>query len=191
MCGGATVFNTLSLYNVAPTEKVGVVGVGGLGHLAIQFAAKMGCEVTVFSGSNSKRDEAISLGAKHFVPTRGVQKLDMEGRKLDRLLVTTSSQPDWNLFIPAMAPGGTIFLLGVSSGNITLPYSPLVLQGLRIQGSLVASRQYLTQMLEFAALHNIKPILMRFPLTVDGINQGFKALEDGTMRYRGVLIPAV
>jgi D-arabinose 1-dehydrogenase-like Zn-dependent alcohol dehydrogenase len=88
-----------------------------------------------------------------------------------------------------MAPGGTIFLLGVSSGNITVPYTPLVLKGLRLQGSLVASRQYLTQMLEFAARHQIKPVLMRYPLTADGITQGFKALEDGTMRYRGVLIP--
>jgi D-arabinose 1-dehydrogenase-like Zn-dependent alcohol dehydrogenase len=88
-----------------------------------------------------------------------------------------------------MAPGGTIFLLGVSRGNITVPYTPLVSNGLRLQGSLVASRQYLAQMLEFAARHNIKPILMRFPLTVEGITQGFKALDDGSMRYRGVLVP--
>jgi D-arabinose 1-dehydrogenase-like Zn-dependent alcohol dehydrogenase len=93
LCGGATVFNALSLYNVAPTERVGVVGVGGLGHLAVQFAARMGCEVTVFSGSASKKDESIELGGRYFIPTRGVEKLDLEGRKLDRLIVTTSSQP--------------------------------------------------------------------------------------------------
>lgn len=93
MCGGATVFNALSLYKVAPTESVGIIGIGGLGHLAIQFAAKMGCEVTVFSGTNSKKEEALSLGATHFVATKGAEKLDLGGRKLDRLLVTTSSQP--------------------------------------------------------------------------------------------------
>lgn len=93
MCGGATVFNTLSMYEVAPTERIGVVGVGGLGHLAIQFAAKMGCEVTVFSGSDNKKDESIKLGAKHFVATKGLKTLNLEGRKIDRLIVTTSAQP--------------------------------------------------------------------------------------------------
>jgi D-arabinose 1-dehydrogenase-like Zn-dependent alcohol dehydrogenase len=104
MCGGATVFNSLSMYNVAPIERVGIVGIGGLGHLAIQFAAKMGCEVTVFSGSNSKREEAINLGAKYFVPTKGVETLDLSGRKLDRLIVTTSSQPgEWTILYTFMS----------------------------------------------------------------------------------------
>jgi D-arabinose 1-dehydrogenase-like Zn-dependent alcohol dehydrogenase len=93
MCGGATVFTALSKYEVAPTESVGIVGIGGLGHLAIQFAAKMGCEVIVFSGTNSKKDEAMSLGANHFVAMKGLDKIELEGPKLDRLLVTTSSQP--------------------------------------------------------------------------------------------------
>jgi D-arabinose 1-dehydrogenase-like Zn-dependent alcohol dehydrogenase len=93
MCGGATVFNALSMYDVKPTERVGIIGIGGLGHLAIQFAAKMGCEVTVFSGTNNKKDEAITLGASNFVATKGVERLDIGGHKLDRLLVTTSAQP--------------------------------------------------------------------------------------------------
>jgi D-arabinose 1-dehydrogenase-like Zn-dependent alcohol dehydrogenase len=93
MCGGATVFNALNKYDVNPTESIGIVGIGGLGHLAIQFAAKMGCEVTVFSGTNSKRQEAIDLGATHFIATKGAEKLDLGGTKLDRLLITTSSQP--------------------------------------------------------------------------------------------------
>ncbi|KAF2420704.1 GroES-like protein, partial [Tothia fuscella] len=189
MCGGATVFNVLRLYDVKPTERVGIIGVGGLGHLAIQFAAKMGCDVTVFSGSDSKKEEVLGFGAKHFVATKGVKGLDLQGRQLDRLLVTTSAQPDWDLYIPAMAPMGTIFLLSVSTDKLVMPYTPLLLQGLRIQGSLVASRHTLTEMLEFAALHSIKPTLMKFPLTVEGIAEGVKTLEGGSMRYRGVLIP--
>jgi len=189
MCGGATVFNALSKYNVSPTESVGIVGIGGLGHLAIQFAAKMGCEVTVFSGTNSKKDEAMKLGATHFVATKGANELDLGGLRLDRLLITTSSQPDWKLYLPIMAPEGTIFLMGVSNENLSLPYMPLIASGLRIQGSLVASRQHHRQMLEFAARHGIKPVLMKFPLSADGIKNGFEALENGSMRYRGVLIP--
>lgn len=92
MCGGATVFNALRKYDAQPTERVGVMGVGGLGHLAIQFAAKMGCEVVVFSGTDSKRQEALGLGATEFYAMKGVTKLDI-GRPLNRLLVTTSVMP--------------------------------------------------------------------------------------------------
>lgn len=92
MCGGATVFNALHTYNIKPTDRVGVIGVGGLGHLAIQFAAKMGCDVVVFSGSDSKEEEAKKLGAKEFYALKGKKELDI-GRKLNALLITTSVLP--------------------------------------------------------------------------------------------------
>jgi D-arabinose 1-dehydrogenase-like Zn-dependent alcohol dehydrogenase len=88
-----------------------------------------------------------------------------------------------------MAPGGTIFLMGVSNVDLKLPYTPLILQGIRIQGSLVASRQHHKKMIEFAGRHDIKPIIMKFPLSADGLKSGIEALENGTMRYRGVLVP--
>jgi D-arabinose 1-dehydrogenase-like Zn-dependent alcohol dehydrogenase len=93
MCGGATVFGALRLYDIPPTTTIGIVGVGGLGHLAIQFARKMGADVVVFSGTDSKREEAIKLGANEFYATKGLKKLDMGARKLDVLIVTTSFQP--------------------------------------------------------------------------------------------------
>lgn len=186
MCGGATVFNALQLYGVRSTDTVGVIGVGGLGHLAIQFAAKMGCHVTVFSGTESKKEEAIKLGARDFYATKDAKELKVDV-KIDHLLVTTSRQPDWNLFLNVMAPSGTIYPLSVSEGNLSLPYMPIILNGLRIQGSLVAPRQIHREMLEFAAQHGIKPIVQIFPLSVDGIESAFAALEKGSMRYRGVL----
>lgn len=96
MCAGATVFNALELHGVRPTDRVGVIGIGGLGHLAIQFAAKMGCNVVVFSGTDSKRDEAKALGAHEFYATKGAKNLDI-GRPVNYLIVTTSANPDWNL----------------------------------------------------------------------------------------------
>jgi D-arabinose 1-dehydrogenase-like Zn-dependent alcohol dehydrogenase len=92
MCGGATVFEALRSYNIKPVHRVAVMGVGGLGHLAIQFAAKMGCDVLVLSGTDSKKEEALSLGAKAFVATKGKKELDV-GRKIDVLIVTTSFSP--------------------------------------------------------------------------------------------------
>lgn len=95
MCAGSTVFNPLYTY-VNPTDRVGVVGIGGLGHLAIQFASKMGCEVVAFSGSNSKEEEAKKLGATEFYATKGATKLEI-GRRVNHLIITTATLPDWNL----------------------------------------------------------------------------------------------
>lgn len=92
MCGGATVFNALHMHGVPSTARVGIIGVGGLGHLAIQFAANMGCEVVVFSGTDSKKDEALRLGAKEFYATKGAKELKV-AKTIDYLLITTSFQP--------------------------------------------------------------------------------------------------
>lgn len=187
MCGGASVWNPLASWNVKPGDRVGILGVGGLGHLAIQFAAKMGCQVVVFSGTDSKKEEAFKLGATEFHATKGVEKLDVV-KPIDALIVTTSAQPKWTLYLPAMAPNSTIFLLGVSAENMVVPYSAILAQQISLQGSVVAARHVHLDMLEFAALHNIKPIIEEFPLTVEGIERGFKKLEAGEMRYRGVFV---
>ncbi|CAI7600219.1 unnamed protein product [Penicillium viridicatum] len=187
MCGGSTVFNALHVAGVRPTARVGIVGVGGLGHMAIQFAAKMGCQVVVFSGTDSKKEEATKLGAGEFYATKGVKELKIKA-PLEHLIVTTSSQPDWTMYLNVMAPGGVISPLSVDSNDLQIPYMPLLVNGLRIQGGIVGSRQVHRDMLEFAAFHNIKPIKMTFPLTLDGVKESLKTLEEGKMRYRGVLV---
>lgn len=187
MCGGSTVFNALHVAQVRSTARVGVVGVGGLGHLAIQFAAKMGCEVIVFSGTDSKKEEAIKLGATEFHATKGVKELTLE-KQIDNLIVTTSSQPDWQLYLNVMAPSGVISPLSIDANDLKIPYMPLLLNGLRIQGGIVSARQVHRDMLEFAALHNIKPVKMTFSMTLEGVKDSLMTLEEGRMRYRGVLI---
>ncbi|KAJ5474214.1 hypothetical protein N7475_003780 [Penicillium sp. IBT 31633x] len=187
MCGGSTVFNALHVAKARPGSRVGIVGLGGLGHLAIQFAAQMGCQVAVFSGTDSKRDEALKLGAIEFYATKGASELKIKA-PLDYLIVTTSSQPDWGLYLPIMAPNGVISPLSVDSNDLKIPYMPLLASGLRIQGGIVSARQVHRDMLEFAAFHMIKPVIMTFPLTLDGVKQSLKTLEEGKMRYRGVLV---
>ena len=185
-CGGATVFNALEAYDTRPTERVGIIGVGGLGHLAIEFAAKMGCEVVVFSGTESKKEEAMKLGANEFIATKDKDKLDV--KPVQRLIVTTSAMPDWNLYLPVLAPEAKVFPLTVAEGNFEMPQMPLITQGITIQGSVVAPRNIHKKMLDFVAKQGIKPVIEEFPLTKEGIEQSFEHLESGNMRFRGVLV---
>ncbi|KAE8155197.1 chaperonin 10-like protein [Aspergillus avenaceus] len=187
MCGGSTVFNALHVAQVKPTARVGIIGVGGLGHLAIQFAAKMGCQVVVFSGTDNKKDEAKKLGATEFYATKGAKELNI-GEKLDNLIVTTSSQPDWKLYVGVLNPGATISPLSVDLEDFKFPYMALLGNGFTVQGSLVSARQVHRDMLTFAAFHGIKPVKMTYPLSKEGIEDCLKTLEDGKMRYRGVLV---
>ncbi|KFY03167.1 hypothetical protein V490_00260 [Pseudogymnoascus sp. VKM F-3557] len=186
MCGGATVFHVFKSSNVKSSDRVGVVGIGGLGHLAIQYAAKMGCAVVAFSGTEDKKEEAMKLGATEFVATRGVKRLDIS-EPIDHLLVTTSFQPDWDLFLDIMAPQGSIYPVTVSEHNLSIPSDAVIDKELRIVGSLVAPRQVYREMIDFSALHNIKPIIETFPMSTEGITEAMDKLRAGKMRYRGVL----
>lgn len=189
MCGGATVYNAMASNGVKSTDVVGVIGVGGLGHLAIQFAASMGCEVVVFSGTDSKKDEATRLGASKFYAAKGVKDLTTVCKeRMDHLFVTTAQQPDWDLYLPVMEKRGTIHPLTVSEGDLKIPYMPILEMGLRVQGNLVAARQVHKDMLAFSARHGVKPIIEEFKLDKKGIEQAFDKLESGKMRYRGVLV---
>ncbi|KAJ7451754.1 chaperonin 10-like protein [Mycena galericulata] len=189
MCGGATVFNVIETYNIRPTDRVGIVGVGGLGHLAVQFLAKMGATVVVFSSTDSKREEALRLGASEFYAIKGVKELKI-GKPLDHLIVTTNFLPDWNLFLDILKPTGTVYPMTVSFGNLDVPSFPLVLKGLRVQGSAVAARSVHKRMLEFAGKHEVHPLIERFPMTKEGVEEGMAKLREGKMRYRGVLVAA-
>lgn len=188
-CGGATVFT--ALYDVKPNEVVGIMGVGGLGHLAIQFAAKMGCRVVVLSGTDSKRDQAMELGAHKFVAMKGENaKKELESVwPVSRLLVTTSAQPAWETLLPVMAPRSRIYPLSVSANDLVIPYMPLIVKGIAIQGSLVATRTVHREMLSFAAVHGVRPVIEKFPMTEEGIKDALDKLDKGQVQYRAVLVP--
>lgn len=184
-CGGATIFTTL--LGVNPGDTIGIMGVGGLGHIAIQFAAKMGCRVVVFSGSDAKKQQAFDLGAHEFIATRGATELKTKS-KLNRLLVTTSAQPAWDLILPIMASRSIIYPLSVSDKPLEVPYMPLIFKGISFQGSLVATRSVHRKMLEFAAFHKIEPIVEKYPMTEEGIKTALDRLEKGQVIFRAVLI---
>lgn len=185
-CAGATVFTTL--HDVKPNETVGVLGVGGLGHIALQFAAKLGCRVVALSGSSSKKDEALRLGAHEFI-AMGERSADDHSIRwpIDRLLVTASAQPDWAALLPLMAPKSRIYPLSVSAGNFEIPYMPLLAKGIAVQGSLVATRAVHREMLEFAAVHKVAPVIETFDMTEEGIKAAMEKLDSGKLHFRAVL----
>jgi D-arabinose 1-dehydrogenase-like Zn-dependent alcohol dehydrogenase len=209
VCAGSTVWNALQMYPVKPTDRVGIIGIGGLGHLAIQFASKLGCDVVVFSGSESKKEEALKFGANEFYYTKGVERLVI-GKPLDRLLVTSSAQPNWELYMGwggVMGPvrinylsekdnlystdfqkHGMIYPVSISFEPLIVPYMGILSSGLRIQGSLIAARHSHIEMLEFAARHGVKPVIEEYPLSCKGITTCLQKLKDGEVRYRGVLV---
>ncbi|PVH94920.1 GroES-like protein [Periconia macrospinosa] len=187
-CGGATTFTALT--GVKPTDTVGIMGVGGLGHLAIQFASKMGCKVIVFSGSDSKKSQALTLGAHEFVAMEGKDASTLSvSQPINRLIVTTSVQPNWELMLPLMAFRSVIYPLSVSLGStFEVPYMPLMFQGIAVQGSLVATRTVHRLMLEFAARHGIAPVVETFPMSEEGIRAAMEKLEKGKVQFRAVLV---
>ncbi|KAJ7646944.1 chaperonin 10-like protein [Roridomyces roridus] len=186
MCGGATVFEVMELYNVRPTDRVGVVGIGGMGHLAIIFLAKIGANVVVFSSTESKREEALRLGASEFIATQGLDKFDTP--QLDFLIVTSSFLPNWQPYMDVMKPRSTIFPLTVSFDNLVIPNLPLMSRGINVQGSTIAARSVQKRMLDFSARNKVEPIVELFPLTREGVEEGMQRMRDGKVRYKAVLV---
>lgn len=139
--GGGTVWTPL-IEQCKPYDRVGIVGIGGLGHLAIQFAAKMGCDVVVFSATENKCEEAKELGASEFYATKGVSDYSTLGvsKPIDRLIITSSAKFDLGIFYPILARNATIVPLSVGGGDLTAPYMPTVVLGHQIVGSCICSR---------------------------------------------------
>lgn len=185
-CGGATVYSAIVNAGCKMSDRVAVLGLGGLGHLAIQYLSKMGCEVVVLSGTQSKKQQAFELGANEFVATK--ENPNFEGVKpIDYLLVSTSFQPNWDQYFKVLAPRATIVPLTVSFEEMKHPYSDLLFYEYRITGSLVARRLIHRQMLEFSARHNVRPIVEYLTMDEAGVNEAIQRLDKGDVRYRFVL----
>jgi uncharacterized zinc-type alcohol dehydrogenase-like protein len=184
LCGGITVFNPLAMY-ASPNSRVGIVGIGGLGHMAVKFAAAYGCDVTAFTSSESKFDEARGFGAHHVVSSRDSSAISKLAGTFDLLIVTANVPLDWDALIASLAPNGRMHVVGAVPQPIPVGAFRLIGAQRSVSGSPSGSPVAIETMLDFAARHNILPQTEHLPMS--RINEAFDRLEAGKARYRIVL----
>ncbi len=184
-CAGVTVFNPLVEFGVKPTDRVGVIGIGGLGHLALQILNKWGCEVIAFSSSPAKAEEAKALGAHRVINSRDSEELRSVAGSLDFIMNTTDVTLDWNTYMGALGPKGRLHTVGMVAEPMAV-MSAILVQGQKsLSGSPMGSPASNRKMLEFCGRHNIAPVIEEFDLAQ--VNDAVAHLEQGKARYRIVL----
>ncbi len=184
-CGGITVFNPLVQFDVRPTDRVGVIGIGGLGHLALQFLNQWGCHVTAFTTSPSKADEAKRMGADAVLNTRSADELKKAAGSFDFILSTVAaSDLDVNPYIAALAPKGRFHIVGIIP-ELKIGLFPLLVGQRSVSSSPSGAPATVATMLDFCARHKIAPVTEEFPMSK--ANEALAHLEAGKARYRIVL----
>lgn len=185
LCGGLTVYNPMRTHGVNPTSRVGVIGIGGLGHLAIQFARVFGAEVTAFSTSPAKEEEARELGAHHFVNSRETKAMKDVTGTMDLILSTVNANEEWNAYLQTLRPTGTLCLVGIPPAPISVQVLPLITGTRAVTGSPIGSPARLREMLDIAARHGVKAKTERFAMA--DANEAIKKVHKNKVRYRAVL----
>ncbi|MDW0206026.1 MAG: NAD(P)-dependent alcohol dehydrogenase [Nitrososphaeraceae archaeon] len=183
-CGGITVFNPIIQNNIKSTDHVAVVGIGGLGHMAIKFLNSWGCEVTAISTNPEKEREAQQFGAHHFLNSRGPDALKPYANHFDMVLVTANVDLDWDTYISTLRPGGKLHIVGAAS-QVKASVFPLIAGEKSIGGSPIGGPAEILMMLDFCNRHAIEPVIEEFPFS--RVNEAMAHLESGKARYRIVL----
>jgi uncharacterized zinc-type alcohol dehydrogenase-like protein len=185
MCAGITVFTPLSQFNIAPTASVGVIGIGGLGHLAIKFAKAWGCEVTAFTSTESKQEEALELGAHHAIDSRDSQAIAEASDSFDLLISTVNVALDWNGYLATLKRRGRMHVLGAVPEPLSIRVQSMMMTQRSVSSSPAGRPSDIAAMLDFAGRHNIEPVTETFPM--DQVNEAVAHLKSGQARYRVVL----
>jgi alcohol/geraniol dehydrogenase (NADP+) len=184
LCGGITVFAPLAMY-AKPTSRVGIIGIGGLGHMAVKFAKAYGCDVTAFTSSESKFDEARGFGANHVVSSKESAAIKKLAGSFDLLISTVNVKLEWDAVIETLAPNGRLHVVGAVLEPIPVGAFSLIMGQRSVSGSPTGSPVAMGTMLDFASRHNVTPQTEHFPMSK--INEAFARLESGKARYRIVL----
>ncbi|MED3383233.1 formaldehyde dehydrogenase AdhA [Bacillus subtilis] len=185
LCAGITTYSPLKHWNVGPGKKVAIVGVGGLGHLAIQFAHAMGAEVTVLSRFMNKKEEALELGANHYFATSDPATFTALAGRFDVILNTVSANLDVDAYLSMLRIDGTLVNVGAPAKPDAYSVFSLIMGRRSIAGSLVGGIQETQEMLDFAAEHGIEPKIE--VIGADQVDEAYERILRSDVRYRFVI----
>jgi alcohol dehydrogenase (NADP+) len=185
LCAGITTYSPLRQYDCKPGDRVGVVGLGGLGHMAVKLAVSMGAGVTVLSTSESKAADARRLGATDFAVTRGGDAFDRLASKLDLLIDTVSAPHEYDAYLRLLRPRGTMVIVGIPPAPTPVRAQSLIDGDRRLAGSMIGGLAQTQEMLDHCAKHGVVADVEVIP--VQKINEAYERVLRSDVRYRFVI----
>jgi uncharacterized zinc-type alcohol dehydrogenase-like protein len=185
LCAGITTYSPLRHWKVSKGQRVGILGLGGLGHMGVKLAVAMGAEVTLLSSSPSKKEDARRLGAHEFVLTTDPKNLDSHKGRFDLILDSVSAPHDLGTYIGLLRPEGTLVLLGATTEPYQLSAFALIMGRRGVAGSLIGGIAETQEMLDFCGKHEVLADVETIP--VQGIDKAYDRMLKGDVRYRFVI----
>ena len=185
LCAGITTYSPLKLWKVGKGHKIAIIGLGGLGHMAVKFAVSFGADVTVLSTSPNKKEDAMKLGAHNFVVTTDEEQLKTVSNKFDFILDTLSAIHDYNMYVGLLKTGGTLICVGLPTEPIQIPSFNIVFTRRCIAGSLIGGLPETQEMLDYCAENNITADVEVIP--IQQIDTAYRRMLNSDVKYRFVI----
>lgn len=185
LCAGITTYSPLKYFGLKTGDALAVVGLGGLGHMAVKFGAAMGARVTVLSTSENKRDDALVLGAHAFASTRDTKNFKTLAGTFDFIIDTVSAPHDYNAYLSLLKANGTMVLVGIPDQPAPVAAGVLIMRRRKLVGSLIGGIRETQEMLDFCAKHGIASDIEL--IDIDLINDAYERMIKGDVKYRFVI----
>lgn len=185
LCAGVTLYSPLTHWKAGPSKKVAIMGLGGLGHMGVKIARALGAEVTVLSHSNKKREDALKMGAHHFVATNDKENFKKYASNFDLIINTVSAEINMNDYFELLKLDGTLVVVGVPEKPLSIHPFPLIMKRRSYSGSVIGGIKETQEMLDFCAKHNITPEIE--VIAPDQVNVAYERVLKSDVRYRFVI----
>lgn len=185
LCAGITLYSPLAHWKAGPGKKVAIMGLGGLGHMGVKIAVALGCEVTVLSHSDKKREDALKMGAHHFVSTHDKKVFKKYASNFDLIINTVSAEINMNDYFELLKLDGTLVVVGVPEKPLSIHPFPLIMKRRSYSGSVIGGIKETQEMLDFCAKHKITPEIE--VIKANQVNEAYERVLKSDVRYRFVI----